>query len=127
MKAPGNIGELIELLADLGIQSWDPSAKSSHREPPSRPLANNSRYLPIATRRLIWRRAQGRCEFREAKTGARCPSRWALQLEHKIPYALGGGHDPENLELLCRSHNQLRAVEVFGAKKVEKFQASGGS
>ncbi len=45
-----------------------------------------------------------------------------LQIEHCRPFALGGGNDEGNLCLLCRSHNLLRAEQVFGREKIQGYQ-----
>jgi hypothetical protein len=39
-----------------------------------------------------------------------------------IPLALGGTSDLSNMQLLCATHNQLRARYVFGNKKIDAFQ-----
>jgi hypothetical protein len=39
-----------------------------------------------------------------------------------IPLALGGTNDLSNMQLLCATHNQLRARAVFGNKKIDAFQ-----
>jgi len=59
-------------------------------------------------RQLIEARAQGQCEF-VSKEGKRCSSKHFLEIDHIKPRALGGGDNPMNLRLLCRSHNQLFA------------------
>ncbi len=40
---------------------------------------------------------------------------WLLKIEidHRIPFSLGGESTVENLQLLCRSHNQWRAFKSF--------------
>jgi hypothetical protein len=72
--------------------------------------------------RALWERAQSRCEFIDEKTGWRCDCRFGLQREHVVPLALGGTNDPSNMQLLCATHNQLRARHVFGNKKIDAFQ-----
>jgi hypothetical protein len=42
-----------------------------------------------------------------------------LQFEHIYPFALGGKHSPENIRLLCQSHNQLFAIQQFGLEKTK--------
>jgi hypothetical protein len=42
--------------------------------------------------------------------GKRCNSTWDLEIHHDgTPYAHGGGHDINNLKLLCAAHNILEA------------------
>jgi hypothetical protein len=72
--------------------------------------------------RALWVRAGSQCEFIDEKTGRRCDCRFGLQREHVIPLALGGPNDISNMQLLCATHNQLRARRVFGNKKVDAYQ-----
>jgi hypothetical protein len=72
--------------------------------------------------RALWERAGSQCEFLDEKTGRRCDCRFGLQREHVIPLALGGTNDLSNMQLLCATHNQLRARAVFGNKKIDAFQ-----
>ena len=55
----------------------------------------------LATRR-------GRCRYVDPHTGRRCTSRHLLQIDHVLPYTLGGGSDPANLRLLCHAHHRHR-------------------
>ncbi len=73
--------------------------------------------------RVLWERANARCEFVDHVSGRRCECRFGLQREHKIPLGRGGTNELKNMELLCAAHNQLRARQVFGNQKVEKYQS----
>ena len=70
------------------------------------------RQIPRATRRLVWKQAQGTCEF--THEGRRCGSTRSLTIEHVIPYAHGGTHATTNLKLFCWAHNQHTAKKEFG-------------
>jgi hypothetical protein len=73
--------------------------------------------IPTKTRRLIWVKAEGKCQFVDFETGKRCGSRYFLEIDHYIkPVALGGSNDPENLRLLCCGHNARAAVKIFGPR-----------
>jgi hypothetical protein len=73
--------------------------------------------IPAKTRRLVWMRAEGKCQFVDFETGKRCGSRYFLETDHSIkPVALGGSNDPGNLRLLCRGHNARAAVKIFGPR-----------
>lgn len=71
--------------------------------------------------RILWERAQSQCEYIDQKTGRRCECKSGLQREHKIPLAMGGTNELSNMELLCLTHNQLRAREVFGNHKIDRY------
>jgi hypothetical protein len=47
-------------------------------------------------------------------SGKRCGSRYFLEIDHIQAVALDGGNEPDNLRLLCRSHNTRAAVKTFG-------------
>ena len=66
------------------------------------------RAIPAAVRRQVWQRDGGRCSYVDRQTGRRCSSRHLIEIDHIMPYALGGGADPENLRLVCRAHHRLR-------------------
>jgi hypothetical protein len=100
-----SLGELFLLLCDLGLQSLDKTAapRDSAQQKPS--LA--------ATRRQVRLEAENRCES--------CGSRYALEIDHKVPVATGGSNRRENLRLLCRSCNQRAAISKLGLKKMLPF------
>jgi hypothetical protein len=139
--------ELLEYMADEVLKRLDPmerekqkkakavnqaSAKpqssiSSQRSPQkngsssSTPDVTQSQFkrtvIPAKTRRLVWMKAEGKCQFVDLETGKRCGSRYFLEIDHSIkPVALGGSNDPENLRLLCRGHNAMAAVKIFGPR-----------
>ncbi len=48
------------------------------------------------------------CQFRDQKTGRKCQSTFALQIDHIIPRWAGGGDDSKNLQYLCAAHNAYK-------------------
>jgi len=66
------------------------------------------RAIPAAVRRQVWQRDGGRCSYFDRQTGRRCNSRHLIEIDHIMPYALGGGADPENLRLVCHAHHRHR-------------------
>ncbi len=87
------------------------AAKSANqRKNPLPAPAMRSRYVPVAVKHAVWTRDQGICQFVSRITGKKCLSRHRLQVDHIVPFALGGSSvDPEGLRLLCFSHNQWEA------------------
>jgi hypothetical protein len=83
------------------------TARSNARPRPS------ARGISQAVRRKIWNRAGARCEFRHPD-GTRCVRTHLLQLDHRIPVAWGGGREPDNLQLLCATHNQWKSDRLPG-------------
>ena len=68
----------------------------------------SGRAIPAAVRRQVWQRDGGRCSYVDRETGRRCNSRHMIEIDHILPYALGGGADPGNLRLLCGAHHRHR-------------------
>jgi hypothetical protein len=80
------------------------------------------RYIPAALRREVWKKGQARCSYRSSD-GRRCVSRFALEIDHIQPLALGGKTVSSNLRLLCRAHNQQQAILKLGAQQMSLYLA----
>ena len=113
------------------VSTWkDSASKISSPKLPSQkdaralPAKASSARKPLApsVRNSVFRRAHGVCEFRDAATGLRCAARLNLEVDHITPLALGGSDAPENLRVLCRSHNLFEAARWFGAEKLNSFR-----
>jgi hypothetical protein len=86
------------------------SAKTTvANETPTKIKTSLRAFIPTATQKYISHKAQHCCEYVSAETGRRCETRFQLQIDHRIPLAKGGGNNPENLKLLCRTHNLAEA------------------
>ena len=69
---------------------------------------SRSRHIPAAVKREVWRRDQGCCSYVDPHSGRRCGSRYRLEIDHIVPFALGGASDLINLRLRCEAHHRLR-------------------
>ena len=69
---------------------------------------SRSRYIPASVKREVWRRDQGCCSYVDPRSRRRCGSRYRLEIDHIVPFALGGGAEPGNLRLRCAAHHRLR-------------------
>jgi 5-methylcytosine-specific restriction endonuclease McrA len=76
-----------------------------------------SRYVPAAIRRAVWKRDVGRCTYVDHE-GNCCKQTHFLQLDHRLPYALGGVPTLENLRLRCAAHNLLHAEQIYGSYRM---------
>src|SRR5579859_2302205 len=73
-------------LAESELPKSDlPKSKPENR-PERKP---ESRYVPKQILRTLHARSGSQCEYRNAKTGQRCESRYRLQVDHRIPFARG--------------------------------------
>jgi hypothetical protein len=80
----------------------------------------NTRHIPKAVQREVWRRNQGRCAF-IGSNGRRCNSEYNLQFDHyPIPFARGGPSTVDNLRLLCAKHNRFTAEQSYGEQCIRK-------
>ena len=70
------------------------------------------RAIPAAVKREVWRRDRGRCSYVNRTSGRRCGSQHLLQIDHVVPYAQGGGAEPNNLRLLCAAHHRNRHAGI---------------
>jgi hypothetical protein len=80
----------------------------------------NSRYIPAALRDEVLNR-DGHCCTYVAPDGTRCQARKHLELDHILPFALGGRTELENLRTTCRAHNFLYARQCYGAERIEEI------
>lgn len=46
--------------------------------------------------------------------------RGGITKDHKVPLIMGGSQDPENLQVMCRSHNSRKSTQVYLETKEEK-------
>ncbi len=60
------------------------------------------------------RNRQQCCQYIDPDTGRRCESKWFSQVDHKQSRWAGGGHQVENLQILCAGHNKLRYRKEAG-------------
>ena len=83
----------------------------------------SSRYIPAAVKRAVRERDGNQCTFVD-KHGRRCSQRHGLQFHHKDPFARGGDHNPENIQMMCPTHNQYLAELVYGKEVMERYRRS---
>jgi 5-methylcytosine-specific restriction endonuclease McrA len=82
--------------------------------------ATESRHIPDEVRDEVFVRGGGKCSF-VAADGTRCQCKKGLQIDHMVPFAAGGTHDPSNLRLLCGAHNRLAAERTLGKHVMQPF------
>jgi hypothetical protein len=109
--------QLLEELAEIALQKLDPELKKQRTASmrARSDVSKNKRYISTATKREVYKRANGKCEFEG------CGSQYFLETDHIVPISLGGTSDLENLRLLCRTHNQLKAIEALGFDHMNRF------
>ncbi|WP_373999168.1 HNH endonuclease [Bdellovibrio bacteriovorus] len=63
------------------------------------------KHIKITLKRELLHKANHCCEFVSPTDGKKCESTYQLQIDHRIPLARGGTNNPDNLRVLCRTHN----------------------
>jgi hypothetical protein len=74
---------------------------------------SQSRYISTDVSHAVRQRDNCQCTFISGD-GRRCSETRRLQIDHIVPFALGGKSSVGNLRLLCPAHNQHEAERVFG-------------
>jgi hypothetical protein len=74
--------------------------------------------VPAAVRREVWARDGGRCAY-VSPAGKRCDCTRRLQFHHRGG-ALRTGSTAKDLELRCKSHDDLDALRVFGREHIQR-------
>ena len=103
-------GELIAVLAELGLNKYDPKRKRNKQNKSTLKKASvqkTTRYIPSRIRHHVWMRDQGQCTYICPKIKRKCSSNHLLQIDHIKPFSLGGKNEVDNLRLLCANHNKF--------------------
>jgi len=80
--------------------------------------------IPAHVRRAVVERDGETCAF-VSTDGHRCNSRDRVEFDHVEPIALRGKSTVDNVRMHCRTHNQYRAKQLFGARFMnEKVRAA---
>lgn len=97
----------------------------TERPRPGTSVQSNSRRVPAAVRRAVWKRDQGRCAF-EGPQG-RCRETGHLEFHHIIPFTDGGPAETANISLRCRAHNGFEYSQWSGCLETRPATRSGPS
>jgi len=131
-----SFAQVMEVLVDEYLERHSPVARRARREerkraasPDSRRRecndATQSRHVPDDVRDDVFVRDEGRCSY-VASDGKRCEARTGLQIDHIRPFAAGGGHDANNLRLLCAAHNRRAAETAMAPGVMAPYWRRGG-
>jgi hypothetical protein len=77
--------------------------------------SKNNRYFPAAVKKAALHRAGFTCEYQN------CDEQRGLEFDHLRAAGIGGTNELRNCRVLCKSHNQLAAIEVFGQVKMDRY------
>ena len=113
LKSPGSHSDTFRKLIQIGKEKLLKSRSCCSASPTS------GKNISAQKRHEVFKHADMSCQF-VTTNGDRCGSTHLVQIEHRKPRALGGSNDLSNLEVLCRDHNLIRGIQIFGADKMQR-------
>jgi hypothetical protein len=81
----------------------------------------DDRYVPAAVKRAVWERDRGSCTW-PMGDGKLCGSTHQIEFDHDQEVALGGGPTIDNIRLLCKTHNLMKAENHLGRELMARFR-----
>ena len=101
----------------VAVRPSAPKAECGRQRQAPRPQSQaGNRAIPVAVQRQVWERDRSCCSYVDRDSGHRCRSRHLLQIDHILPFALGGSAEPDNLRLLCAAHHRHRHADRAAAR-----------
>jgi hypothetical protein len=119
-KPGASMEEILEAGLDLVL-----AAQAKRNGFAEKPLAKprpskQGRFIPAHVRREVWKRDQGKCQFR-LDSGEVCGSTHRLEVDHLDPVAHGGVATVNRCRLVCDAHNKLAARRLFGDALMDRY------
>jgi hypothetical protein len=109
--------EIIAYAVRFVLKQKDPMQPKKSRQPKPdpqptpQPPSTQRKPIPAATRRAVFQRDKC-CQWQQ--NGQKCQSKFQLEPDHIHPVRDGGTNELDNLQLLCRVHNQLKYRNELG-------------
>jgi len=117
---PGASAEkVIEAALDL-LLAQQAKRRAEVKQPRIHPRPSRTGHVPASVRREVWARDEGKCTW-PLESGCICGSTTRLEIDHVVPRGRGGASTVDGCRLLCRSHNQLAARQVYGDDWMDRF------
>ncbi len=121
----GDLAAIIECAVTEKLERLE-ARRYAHARAPRKGLGDTdtspiSRHIPAAVRRAVRGRDGDRCRYVDEQ-GRRCSARDRLEFHHRRPFGMGGDHSPENLSLLCPSHNRYLAERDYGHAAISRHR-----
>ena len=91
----GDLSQLLERIIDKELAAYENTKFKTTR-------SKNPRFVSKTLRNQLLAKADYKCEF------PGCRSAHFLQIDHRVPVSKGGLAQPENLQVLCSAHNQMK-------------------
>lgn len=110
MHSHKNLNQIFNLALNAALKIKKPSANKTRAHNPQR------RQVPKRLAQEILQRADYRCEYTDPAANHRCQETKFLDIDHRLPVALGGLTTKNNLRVLCRAHNLYVAPKQTSSK-----------
>jgi 5-methylcytosine-specific restriction endonuclease McrA len=120
--APLSLEEILMQGVELYLDKQDPVRRQERRDVRAEKKVEAKkaepspkvvpRRIPAAVRDEIFVRDGSSCCY-VSPSGVRCSSRMGLEIDHVHPFGIGGGHECDNLRVLCKAHNRHRVKVTF--------------
>jgi 5-methylcytosine-specific restriction endonuclease McrA len=101
--------EVAALMKDQD-QVKDQDVREAFEKPVSSKIM--TRFIPVQVKRELFKRSQMQCEHVDSISNIRCGGKFKLEIDHRLPFGLGGGNEIANLQILCRAHNVMRTKDL---------------
>ena len=108
------------LLEDAKRKKFAQTSRPRGRSKAAKKPGTASRHIPAQIKRAVVARDGGRCAF-AGPNGRRCGSRDFLEFHHIDTWARVKRHSIDRIELRCRGHNHLAALQDYGAAHMARF------
>jgi hypothetical protein len=123
----GDLAAIIEEAVTAKLERLEAKRFAKTKSPRKRveqaDTSPSSRYIPAPVKRAVRERDGDQCAFMDAQA-RRCKAREGLEFHHKEPFARGGDHSPDNIQLMCRAHNEYLAEQDYGKDLMDRCRRS---
>lgn len=124
VQAGASREQILEAALDL-LLDQQARRRAEVKRPQKNPRPARPDHLTAATRRAVWSRDQGKCQW-PVDGGGVCGSTTRLEVDHVVPRGRGGPSTVDNCRLLCDCHNDLAARQVYGDEWMDLFTGRTG-
>jgi 5-methylcytosine-specific restriction endonuclease McrA len=122
----GDIDTVLQRALNGLVQQLRKQKLAETEQPRAQRGSTSDRHIPAEVQRAVLKRDGGRCTF-VTDTGKRCDETTRLEWDHVVPVARGGTSTAGNLRLLCRTHNQYAAEQLYGEEFMQGKRAQSGA
>lgn len=108
--------QALRLLSFQGVSSLKYDEMREKWKPIKKELRDKKRSFNAIQRRIIFRRAKGKCEYCSCKLVWDIGSKRSFQSDHVIPHSMGGETKLSNSQALCSNCNSKKGNKLWDKK-----------